>query len=228
MRQLVQDLVRSCVTCQRYKSEHLHPAGLLPLPVPQGVWMDIGLDIVEALPRVRGKSVIFTVVARFSKYCHFIPLGHPYSAESVAQAFFTDIVRLHGVPQSMVSDCHPMLRRHYLRSITAPRSQNRRRQSGPGWHEESARFLSSGRGRALHRLRGRTSTPSPPSIRTSSSRTSCSSTGGEMSCGGARTPGGPETCTAQRNARASGTPRSPRQAPALVWIRQVARLEEIL
>jgi len=35
MRQLVQDLVRSCVTCQHYKSEHLHPAGLLPpLPVP--------------------------------------------------------------------------------------------------------------------------------------------------------------------------------------------------
>jgi len=59
---------------------------------------------VEALPRVRGKSVIFTVVDRFSKYCHFIPLGHPYSAESVAQAFFTDIVRLHGMPQSMVSD----------------------------------------------------------------------------------------------------------------------------
>jgi hypothetical protein len=44
------------------------------------------------------------VVDRFSKYCHFIPLAHPYSAESVAQAFFNDVVRLHGVPQSMVSD----------------------------------------------------------------------------------------------------------------------------
>lgn len=48
--------------------------------------------------------MILTVVDRFSKYCHFIPLVHPYSAESVAQAFFTEIVRLHGVPQSMVSD----------------------------------------------------------------------------------------------------------------------------
>ena len=46
--------------------------------------------------------------------------------------------------------------------------------------------------------------------------------------GAARMPGGPETCAAQRNASVSGTPRSPRQAPALVWIRQVARLEEIL
>jgi transposase InsO family protein len=107
MKSLVQDMVRACAVCQRYKSEHLHPEGLLlplPLPVPQGVWTDIALDFVEALPRVRGKSVILTVVDRFSKYCHFIPLAHPYSAESVAQAFYTDIVRLHGVPQSMVSD----------------------------------------------------------------------------------------------------------------------------
>ena len=67
-----------------YKSEHLHPTGLLPLPVPTTVWGDIGMDFIEALPRVGGKSVILTVVDRFSKYCHFIPLAHPYSAESVA------------------------------------------------------------------------------------------------------------------------------------------------
>jgi hypothetical protein len=53
---------------------------------------------------VGGKSVILTVVDRFSKYCHFIPLAHPYSAESVAQTFFKEIVRLHGMPQSMVLD----------------------------------------------------------------------------------------------------------------------------
>ena len=105
MRRVVQDFVRACATCQRNKSEHLHPAGLLlPLPVPQAVWSDVGLDFIEALPRVGGKSVILTVVDRFSKYCHFIPLAHPYSAESVAQAFFSEIVRLHGIPQSMVSD----------------------------------------------------------------------------------------------------------------------------
>jgi hypothetical protein len=99
MRHLVQEFVRSCPTCQRYKSEHLHPAGLLmPLPMPSTIWADIGLDFVEALPRVNGKTVILSVVNRFSKYCHFIPLAHPYTAASVPQAFFTDIVRLHGVP----------------------------------------------------------------------------------------------------------------------------------
>jgi hypothetical protein len=109
MKQVVQDFVRECVTCQRYKSEHLHPVGLLlPLPVPQGVWSVIAIDFIEALPRVRGKSVILTVVDRFSEYSHFIPLAHPYSAESVAQAFFADIIRLHGVPQSIGSDCDPI------------------------------------------------------------------------------------------------------------------------
>jgi hypothetical protein len=118
MKQLVQDLVRTCAVCQRYKSEHLHPAGLLlPLSVPQGVWTDIVLDFVEALPRVRGKSVILTVVDRFSKYCHFIPLAHPYSTESVAQAFFTDIVPLHGIPQSMVSDRDPVFMSTFWREL---------------------------------------------------------------------------------------------------------------
>jgi len=72
------------------------------------VWTDIDLEFIEALPRVKGKSVIVTVVDRFSKYCHFIPLAHPYFAETVAQVFFTDIVRLHGMPQSMVSDRDPV------------------------------------------------------------------------------------------------------------------------
>jgi hypothetical protein len=108
MRRLVQDFVRACTTCQRFKSEHLHPAGLLqPLPVPSAVWADIAMDFVEALPRVHVKTVILSVVDRFSKYCHFIPLAHPYT-ESVAHAFFTDIVRLHGIPQSIVSDRDPL------------------------------------------------------------------------------------------------------------------------
>ena len=118
MRHLVQDFVRACPTCQRYKSEHLHPAGLLlPLPIPTAVWADIGLDFVEPLPRVNGKSVILSVVDRFSKYCHFIPLAHPYTAETVAQALFADIVRFHGVPQSMVSDRDPVFTSTFWREL---------------------------------------------------------------------------------------------------------------
>jgi hypothetical protein len=57
----------------------------------------------------RGRQVChLTIVDRFSKYCHFILLAHPYSVESVAQAFFSNIVRLHGIPQSIVPDCDPV------------------------------------------------------------------------------------------------------------------------
>jgi hypothetical protein len=66
------------------------------------------MDFIEALPRVGGKSVILTIVDHFSKYCHFIPLAHPYSAKSVAQRFFSNIMRLHGIPQSIISDRDPV------------------------------------------------------------------------------------------------------------------------
>jgi hypothetical protein len=83
------------------------------------VWSDIGIDFIEALPRVQGKKVILTVVDRFSKYCHFILLAHPYTTESVAQAFCTEVVRLHGVPQSIVSDHDPVFTSAFWRELMA-------------------------------------------------------------------------------------------------------------
>jgi len=109
MARLVREFVKSCIVCQRNKSQHLHPAGLLqPLPVPHGVWSDIAMDFVEGFPKVGGKSVILTIVDRLSKYAHFIALSHPYSANSVARAFFENIVRLHGFPCSIVTDRDPV------------------------------------------------------------------------------------------------------------------------
>jgi hypothetical protein len=108
-RALVRDWVRSCATCQRNKTETLQPAGLLqPLEVPSQVWADISMDFIEGLPKVNGKSVILTVVDRFSKYAHFIALSHLYTAASVARAFFDGVVRLHGFPSSIVSDRDPV------------------------------------------------------------------------------------------------------------------------
>jgi hypothetical protein len=114
----VQDWVRSCVTCQRNKTETLRPAGMLqPLEVPTQVWADIAMDFIEGLPKVGGKSIILTVVDRFSKYAHFIALGHPYTAASVARAFFDSIVRLHGFPSSIVSDRDPVFTGHVWRDL---------------------------------------------------------------------------------------------------------------
>jgi hypothetical protein len=56
------------------------------------------------LPKVDDKFIILMVVDRFSKYTHFLALVHPYSATTVAKAFFDTIVRLHGVSESIASD----------------------------------------------------------------------------------------------------------------------------
>jgi hypothetical protein len=72
------------------------------------VWQGIAMDYVNNFPKVGGKAVILTVVDLLSKYAHFIALGHPYTARMVAVAFFEQIIRLHGVPTSIVSGRDPI------------------------------------------------------------------------------------------------------------------------
>jgi hypothetical protein len=75
------------------------------------------MDFIEGLPKVHGKSVILTVMDRFSKYAHFIALGHPYATTSVARAFFDGIVRLHGFPTSIINDRDPVFTGHVWRDL---------------------------------------------------------------------------------------------------------------
>jgi hypothetical protein len=56
-------------------------------------------------------------VDRFSKYAHFIPLDHPYMTTTVVRDFFTDIVRLHGLPSSIVSDRDPTFTSNFWREL---------------------------------------------------------------------------------------------------------------
>ncbi|WVZ95735.1 hypothetical protein U9M48_041462 [Paspalum notatum var. saurae] len=75
------------------------------------------MDFIEGLPRVNGKTVILTVVDRLSTFAHFIPLAHPYTATTVAHAFFAEIVRLHGIPDSIVSDRDPVFTSAFWREL---------------------------------------------------------------------------------------------------------------
>nr|GEX84385.1 hypothetical protein [Tanacetum cinerariifolium] len=54
--------------------------------------------------QVKGKDTIFVVVDRLTKYAHFMVLGHPFSAKDVAQVFLDNIYKLHGCPNSIISD----------------------------------------------------------------------------------------------------------------------------
>lgn len=77
---------------------------LNPLPVPAGPWTYISMDFIGALPKSNGYTVILVLVDRFTKYSHFIPLKHPFTAPVVAQTFLQNIWKLHGPPKSIVSD----------------------------------------------------------------------------------------------------------------------------
>lgn len=59
---------------------------------------------MEGLPKSEGYSVILVVVDRFSMYPHFFPLKHPYIALTVAKILYDGVVKLHGLPKTMVSD----------------------------------------------------------------------------------------------------------------------------
>jgi hypothetical protein len=118
MKTMTKDYVRCCHICQQAKPERLPPAGLLqPLPVPSAPWEVATMDFIDGLPKSRGYNCILVVVDKFSKYAHFIPLSHPYTASKVAELFVDNVYRLHGMPKSLVSDRDPIFTSIFWQSV---------------------------------------------------------------------------------------------------------------
>jgi hypothetical protein len=106
MKMDIKHFVASCSVCAQAKAYRARYPGLLaPLPVPTESWQVISMDFIEGLPRSATANCLMVVMDRFSKFAHFIPLSHPFTAQQVAQTFLDNIYRLHGLPTTIISDC---------------------------------------------------------------------------------------------------------------------------
>jgi hypothetical protein len=115
----VNQYVQTCKSCQPNKTSTQKPAGLLQLlPLPTHKWTDISMDFITQLPKTqRGHDAILVVVDRCTKMCHFIPTRTSVDAVGTAQLFIDHIFRLHGMPNSIVSDRDTRFTSHFLTAL---------------------------------------------------------------------------------------------------------------
>ena len=73
----------------------------------------MSLDFVEGLPKSQLKDVVLVVVDKLTKFVHFVPLSHPYTAAKVAHLYMQHVFKLHGMPATIVSDRDPIFTSHF-------------------------------------------------------------------------------------------------------------------
>jgi hypothetical protein len=106
MKREIAKYVSECDTCQRIKASHLKVAGTFqPLPIPSWKWEDICMDFIVGLPNTsRHHDSIWVIVDRLTKTAHFLPVHSTHKTEKYAEIYIDQIVCLHGIPKTIVSD----------------------------------------------------------------------------------------------------------------------------
>jgi hypothetical protein len=118
MRSAIKQFIAGCNICQQAKPDRAkYPGFLQPLVVPSGAWQIVSMDFIEGLPVSAGYNCIFVVVDKFSKFSHFIPLKHSYTAHTVAKVFMQQVYRLHGMPSVIISDRDKIFTSNLWRSL---------------------------------------------------------------------------------------------------------------
>jgi hypothetical protein len=106
MKREIAKYVSECDICQRVKASHLKTTGILqPLPIPSWKCEDISMDFIIGLPNTSQRhDSIWVIVDRLTKTAHFLPVHTTYNAKKYTEIYIDQIVRLHGVPKTIISD----------------------------------------------------------------------------------------------------------------------------
>lgn len=115
----VAEYVAICDTCQRVKTEHQRPAGLLqPMKIPEWKCEEVGMDFIVGLPRTqKGYDTIWVIVDRLTKVAHFLPFKTKYMRARLAELYMERIVCFHGVPKKIVSDRGTQFISHFWQNV---------------------------------------------------------------------------------------------------------------
>jgi hypothetical protein len=118
MRKEIVAYVARCDTCCRVKVVHMKARLLQPLSITGWKWEEISMDFIVGLPpTVKNHNSIWVIVDRLTKSAHFIPVRVDYRPTDYTELYFNQIVRLHGIPRTIVSDRGPQFTARFLEHL---------------------------------------------------------------------------------------------------------------
>jgi len=110
--------VKECNACQRNKNHTEQPAGkLMPNSIPEKPWTYISADFITKLLLAQGYDSILVVVDWLTKMVHFIPTTERMMAERLVRLFKDNVWKLHGLPESIISDKGPQFAAGIMREL---------------------------------------------------------------------------------------------------------------
>lgn len=119
MDDFIRRYVTSCDACQRNKpSQQAKMGPLQPLPIPTRPWQQVSMDLITQLPRSRsGNDAIVVFVDKLTKMVHYVATTTNVTAPQLATLFMREVVRLHGVPESILSDRDPRFTANFWKAF---------------------------------------------------------------------------------------------------------------
>jgi hypothetical protein len=101
----IHEFCQTCELCQQAKGTNTKPVGKLhPLPVPTKPWDSIEMDFIGPFPKSRGYNYLWVIICRMTSMVHLIPIHMRMKASELSWIYRQEIIRLHGLPSSIVSD----------------------------------------------------------------------------------------------------------------------------